>query len=281
MKWFLGLVVVLNLLAALYGSLKQHVPVDIHAQEISPAQLKTLPADWQPPEASGARVVLASAPVASAPVAASAPATGADAVAVRKIKASPAPAASAAASASKAAPAKPVASKPAAAVAPTARAAPAICYSWGGLDDKLLARVKGGLPALKLEPAQISSSAAESTRGSGRFWVHYPPLATRAETQTLSSELKGKGFDNYVVQNDSESKGGLSLGLFGREDGARALADRVKAAGFDKVQVDAKGQKAKSTTLTFSALQAGQVTALQALQKRLTPGIALRSSNCQ
>jgi hypothetical protein len=277
MKWFLGLVVVLNLLAALYGSLKQHVPVDIHAQEISPAQLKALPADWQPPEASGAsaRVVLASAPAASTPAASAPLAQGVEAAPVHKIKSASAPVASSA----------PVAARTAAKTAPVvahgAKPTPAICYNWGALDEKLLARVKGGLDTLKLDAAQMSSSAADTVRGSGRFWVHYPPLATRAETQTLSSELKGKGFDNYIVQNDADSKGGLSLGLFGREDGARALATRVKAAGFDKVEVDAKGQKVKSTQLTFSALQPAQLTALQALQKRLTPGIALRSSNCQ
>src|SRR5574343_952560 len=68
MKWFIGTLLVLNLFTALYGALKQKPETDIHAQDVNAAQLKLLPADWKPPQAS--------APLASAPlpdVASSAP----------------------------------------------------------------------------------------------------------------------------------------------------------------------------------------------------------------
>lgn len=61
MKWFLALVVVLNLLVAMYGSFKQRPPVDVRAQEVSPELVKLLPVNWKPNAAS--------APVASAPAA--------------------------------------------------------------------------------------------------------------------------------------------------------------------------------------------------------------------
>ena len=60
MKWFLALVVVLNLLVAMYGSFKQRPPVDVRAQEVSPSW-SLLPVNWKPNAAS--------APVASAPAA--------------------------------------------------------------------------------------------------------------------------------------------------------------------------------------------------------------------
>ena len=52
MKWFIGTLLVLNLFTALYGALKQKPETDIHAQDVNAAQLKLLPADWKPPQAS-------------------------------------------------------------------------------------------------------------------------------------------------------------------------------------------------------------------------------------
>ncbi|MFD2450314.1 SPOR domain-containing protein [Vogesella fluminis] len=105
----------------------------------------------------------------------------------------------------------------------------------GALDAKQLARVQGGLPALKLATAP-QSSVKEEARGSGRVWVFYPPLATKAETQTLVAELKGKGFDSYIVKTEGEFSGHLSLGLFSKEAAAQALVARLKAAGYDKAR---------------------------------------------
>ncbi|XLM21083.1 SPOR domain-containing protein, partial [Chromobacterium piscinae] len=139
----------------------------------------------------------------------------------------------------------------------------------------LLSRVKGGVPQLKLKPGQMQEDSKEESKGSGRFWVYYPPLATQAETKTLSAELKDKGFANYIVTSD-EFKGNLSLGLFSKEDAAKTLAARLKAAGYDKAMVKSKEQPAKMTTLTFKELDAAQAEQLKALQKSLTPGIALK-----
>ncbi|ERE17848.1 SPOR domain-containing protein, partial [Pseudogulbenkiania ferrooxidans] len=149
------------------------------------------------------------------------------------------------------------------------------CYRWAGLNDSLLARVKGGVPQLKLNAGQLQEDSKEESKGSGRFWVYYPPLATQSETKTLSAEMRDKGFDNYIVSND-EFKGNLSLGLFGKEDAAKTLVARLKAAGYDKAVVKSKDQPAKITALTFKDLDAAQAERLKALQKRLTPGIALK-----
>lgn len=269
MKWFLALVVVLNLLVAMYGSFKQRPPADVRAQEVSPELVKLLPANWKPN---------ASAPAASAPAAeplreSSAPKADKPAAAKPKAQEASAPKTAAAkAEVAKTETAKP---EPKAETAKPAEAA-AACLQWGPLDDKLLARVKGGVPQLKLKAGQLSEASKEETAGGGRFWVYYPPLATQAETSTLSSELKGKGFDNYIVKND-DFKGHLSLGLFGKEDAAKGLAARLKAAGYDKALVQQKGQKASKTTLSFKTLDAQQADKLKGLQKRLTPGIGLKS----
>jgi hypothetical protein len=288
MKWFIGTLVVFNLLAALYGVLKQKPEVDIHAQEVNAGQLKMLPADWKPP--------LASAPQASAPVtdiSSSMPL----AEAVR----APVPAAVAASAAAtvaipvkdnQAIASKTVAPKPESAIAKVDKLAteakPAadkqadnkttakLCYSWGGLDPKQLERVQGGVPQLKLStPPQ--ASVVDEPRGSGKTWVFYPPLTTQAETQTLVAELKAKGFDSYIVQTAGDFKGHLSLGLFTRDEGAQALVKRLKAAGYDKAKVDSRGDIVKVTTLTFRQLDEATADKLKALQKRLLPGIPVHT----
>lgn len=284
MKWFIGTLLVLNLFTALYGALKQKPETDIHAQDVNAAQLKLLPADWKPPQAS--------APLASAPlpdVASSAPQAQAPQVA-SATAAVPPPAKEQKAPAKAADPVK-VDVKPASAVlaktAPesklpeakpvdTKAAAANLCYSWGGLDPKQLERVQGGVPLLKLAtPPQ--ASVVDEKRGSGKAWVFYPPLATQAETQTLVAELKGKGFDSYIVQTAGEYKGYLSMGLFSREEGAQALVKRLKAAGYDKAKVDSRGDVVKVTTLTFRQLDDATAEKLKALQKRLLPGKPLAS----
>lgn len=284
MKWFIGTLLVLNLLTALYGALKQKPETDIHAQDVNAAQLKLLPADWQPPQAS--------APLASAPqpeAASSAPQAQAPQVA-SATAAVPAPAKEEKAPAKAADPVK-VEVKPASAVlakpAPESKLAAAkpveskavaanLCYSWGGLDPKQLERVQGGVPLLKLQTAP-QASVVDEQRGSGKAWVFYPPLATQAETQTLVAELKGKGFDSYIVQTAGEYKGYLSMGLFSREEGAQALVKRLKAAGYDKAKVDSRGDVVKVTTLTFRQLDDATAEKLKALQKRLLPGKPLAS----
>lgn len=285
MKWFIGTLVVVNLLAALYGALKQKPEVDIHAQEVNAAQLKMLPANWKPP--------VASAPEASAPVtdiASSMPQAEAMAVVPTVPTVSSATTTVATPKEAKAATvtAKPEAKLPEAKaddkavkqadikVAEAKPVAATLCYSWGGLDPQQLARVQGGVPLLKLSsPPQ--ASVVDQRRGSGKAWVFYPPLATQAETQTLVAELKAKGFDSYIVQTAGEFKGYLSLGLFGREEGAQALVKRLKAAGYDKTKVDSRAEVVKVTTLSFRQLDEATAGKLKALQKRLLPGKPLQA----
>jgi len=273
MKWFLVIVVVLNVLVGLYGVLKQKPVADIGAQDINAAQLTILPTGWRPasaplaqPEASAVTALTDNLDASVATPAAALPATLASQPAAQK-------------PAMQKPVAQPKADTPTVAKAeltPVAKPAAGQCLAWGALDDKQLARVQGGLPALKLATAP-QSSVKEAMRGSGRVWVFYPPLATKAETQTLVAELKGKGFDSYIVKTEGEFSGHLSLGLFSKEAAAQALVARLKAAGYDKARVDARSERSQLTTLSFRALDAAQADKLRGLQQRLLPGIPLRA----
>jgi hypothetical protein len=157
------------------------------------------------------------------------------------------------------------------------------CMQWGGLNDTLLARVQAGLHEVKLGPGQFSTatvlSSVSGSSGNLRYWVYYPEQASGAVAQSFSDELKAKGFDNYVVQNEGQFHGTLSLGLYSSEVSAKAMIEHLKAAGFDKAEVFARGPKG-ATMLNFKSLSPAQVKSLTALQKRLTPGISLKDAAC-
>jgi hypothetical protein len=269
MKWFLALVVGLNILVAVYGVERQHAPGDVHAQEVNPGQLKLLPADWQPsapvPDANGLLMPTASAP---------APALPASAPAVRQPASAPTVPAKLPRHVKKS-----VASSAQASL-PEPRLS---CVQWGGLGNNALAHVRAGLSELKLGPDQLAQRSValspNAIQNNLRYWVYYPQAAKGAANPALSDGLKSKGFDNYLVQNDGQFHGALSLGLYSSQVSANALVARLKAAGYDKAAIDPRGAK-ENTLLVFKALSAHQAQALAALQQRLTPGIALKAVSC-
>jgi len=293
MKWFFAIVLVLNLLVFGYGNLKARVPVDLHAQEVNAKQIKLLPANWTPPVAASAALAEASAPASSTALPA-----GLDAATVAAAKpAAPAPVTAnpkpsdAKPTETKVADSKPPAAHPkvetkpiapqptAAAPAPAPVKVATQCYNWGALNETLYARVKGGLPGLKLSAAQWRVESQQAPSKNSKYWVFYPAPATAAEAHTLATELKGKGFDNYPV-NDGEFKGTLSLGLFANESGANTLQAKLKAAGFADAKVQPRGKGATQTVLHFKDLDSTQSERLVALQRRLTPGIAVQGGAC-
>lgn len=283
MKWFLTLAVILNLLAGAYGVLRQRAPVNIHAQEVNPGQLKTLPADWLQPGVTSDASAPASANaedtrVEGSKLSASAP------LSTHKVAAS--------AVASTAAKPQALVPKPVAGAHPKLATAssplpspPAMvsCMQWDGLNAGLLARVRAGLAGLKLSKGQMSSQSSSSpaVNTNVRYWVYYPEQANGAVTDAMAKELKAKGFDNYVVQNDGEFKGAISLGLFAKQDTAGELVARLKSAGYVQAKIDARGAKIQLTVLRFRSLTASQAAALTSLQHRLAPSLGLTREQCR
>lgn len=273
MKWFFGVVVLLNLLVALWGNLKTHPAADIHAQEVSPHAIRLLPANWGEntlnPGADIRAAAMASAPLSkpkTLPDPAQAMTAKPEASASVSVKTAPK-------SEGKAAAAKPEPAKAesAKASAEAQVASTNVCYDWGELDSRILTRIRPELAALKIT---ASEQVGKPGRGS-KFWVYYP-----AQQKAKAAELKSKGFDSYQVQNEGEFKGTLSLGLFAKEDGAKELLTKLKGAGFADALIVQRGGT-QHATLSFKGLTAQQNSALLKLQKRMAPGVALKSMSCR
>ena len=157
---------------------------------------------------------------------------------------------------------------------------PALCFQWGKLNDKLLTRVKGGLPSLRLTSAQLSEDTAEE-KPRKQYVVYYPALATDADTNQMALDLATAGFPSNVMTG--QGRGNLSLGIFSEENNAKRLERRVRAAGFDRVKLDERNddsEKNSATQLTFNRLTDEQAQKLKALQQRLTPGIRVKEVPC-
>jgi len=280
MKWFFGVVVLLNLFAALWGSLKTRPQMDIHAQEVSPRSIRLLPADWGEgtlaPRSDAASAALNVKPepgptklVANLDPASSSALLNKPAAAAAPLKAEPKTEPAAATGKPDAAPAE---AKPAA-KAEAKLAQQDTCVNWGELDAKTLGRVKPELTVLKLKATEHARQV-----GGGKSWVYVPAKPDAAEMHKLSADLKAKGFANYAVQNEGEFQGALSLGLFAKEDGAHALFEKLKSASFGEARISKRGSAL--TSLSFSGLTAQQAEALTTLQRRMTPSIALKTISC-
>jgi hypothetical protein len=129
----------------------------------------------------------------------------------------------------------PVAQKVAA--APPAAAQPAAapkCMEWGSFTLADAPRAEKALAPLALG-ARLAQRHTEELAG---WWVFIPPQASRQAAQKKAAELKALGVDDYfIVQEDSEHRWALSLGVFRSEEAARARLGTLRTQGVRSAQV--------------------------------------------
>src|SRR5688572_4312654 len=90
--------------------------------------------------------------------------------------------------------------------------------------ENFIGEVSGlGIPGeLDMRQEQISST----------WWVHLPPFKSQLEAQEVINELIAKGIDNFYMRT-GELAGGISLGVFSREDSATAAQAELLARGYE------------------------------------------------
>ncbi len=71
-----------------------------------------------------------------------------------------------------------------------------------------------------------------------RWWVYIPPLATRQAAAQQEAELKKQGVeDSSVINDDSNFRYAISLGVFRSEDAANSRAEVLRKRGVRSVAV--------------------------------------------
>jgi len=108
--------------------------------------------------------------------------------------------------------------------------APAVdaCMEWAPFSQEELARARDALAPLafgdRLSTAPVNTVA--------NWWVYVPPLPDRAAADREVARLAAAGvLDTYVVQDASDMRFAVSLGIFRSEESAVRFLERLKARG--------------------------------------------------
>jgi hypothetical protein len=71
-----------------------------------------------------------------------------------------------------------------------------------------------------------------------RWWVHVPPLPTRAAATQLAAELRKQGIeDSSLINDDPQWRNAISLGVFRSEEAANKRADDLRRRGVRGIDV--------------------------------------------
>jgi hypothetical protein len=98
-----------------------------------------------------------------------------------------------------------------------------------------------------LEPLELGTRLAQrrSEEAAG-WWVFIPPQGSRQGALKKATELKALGVvDYFIVQDDSEHRWAVSLGVFRSEEAAQARLAALRSQGVRSAQVGPRGTVAK------------------------------------
>lgn len=84
-----------------------------------------------------------------------------------------------------------------------------------------------------LSAAGIATVPRDTAARSGRGWkVHVPSFASREEAKAMGERIKAAGISDWYVMNDGTDANSIALGRYGSEEAARRREAELKAKGF-------------------------------------------------
>jgi cell division septation protein DedD len=179
-----------------------------------------------------------------------------------------------------AAPAKtaapPASSVPAKTAGPAASPAPAACLEWGLLAGPDVARADGAIARLDLPQVLVQRVVADV----GGYWVYIPPVKSKAEVDKKIRELKALGVtDFFAVQDQSQWRNAISLGIFKSEDAARNFLARMRGKGVRSAVVERRENFLKQIVYFVREPREATVAKLTELQREF-PGTEIKAVAC-
>ena len=128
-------------------------------------------------------------------------------------------------------PAAPVVQKPA--PPPPPAPPPIACLEWGSFTAADAERVEKALEPLALG-ARLTQRRSEDTTS---WWVFIPPQSSRQGALKKTAELKALGVKDYfIVQDDSDHRWAVSLGVFRSAEAAQARLAALRGQGVRSAQ---------------------------------------------
>ncbi len=148
----------------------------------------------------------------------------------------------------------------------------AVCVEWGGFSAEDAARAAATLETLGLGDRLSRRDAAPT------FWVHIPPLKSRADAEKKAAELRALGVgDFYIVQDAGPLQNAISLGVFKTEEAANNHLAQLRPKGIRSAIVAPFGAAAT----TFVIREPGDATTLKLAELKADfPGATLKAVGC-
>lgn len=150
---------------------------------------------------------------------------------------------------------------------------PVFCSRIGPFDDQGAASVVSKY--LSGRGGRVES-AEESLNVHVGYWVMISPQADRAAANAVATELKKKGIKDFWVMSKGQYRNGISLGVFSQQDNARAFAKRVAGKGFKVSTVD----KHKKRTVVWLAYRGETFVPPKEIRARAPDGVKVEDRDC-
>lgn len=160
--------------------------------------------------------------------------------------------------------------------APRVSFAPAACLEWGVFAGPAVTRAEAALAQLPLGSSQVDRQVTDA----GGYWVHMPPLKTKAEADKKVAELKALGVTEFfVVQDVGQWRNAISLGIFKSEEAAQAFLSDLKERGVRSAIAARRENFLKQVAFYVREPSEAAVAWVTALQREF-PGSEIKAGPC-
>lgn len=150
------------------------------------------------------------------------------------------------------------------------------CLEWGVMSGADVARADAALAGLELPAGSVRRIAADATG----YWVHIPPVKSKAELDKKLGELKAFGVTDYsAVQDANLGRNAISLGVFSTEDAAQSRLAALKEMGVRSAVMDARQGIIRQVRFFVREPGTDVVAKLTELQQGF-PGSQIKAGRC-
>jgi hypothetical protein len=153
---------------------------------------------------------------------------------------------------------------------------PSACLEWGVMAGAEIARAEAALARLELPTGSMHRVLADATG----YWVHIPPLKSKAELDRRMGELRSFGITDFsAVQDASLGRNAISLGIFSTEDAAQGRLAMLKEKGVRSAVMEARQGIIKQARFLVRDPGKDVVARFAELQREF-PGSQIRAGPC-
>ena len=158
----------------------------------------------------------------------------------------------------------------------SAAAIPTACLEWGVFAGPAVTKAEAALARLELPAGQVERLVADA----GGYWVHVPPLKTKAEVDRKARELRDLGVTEFlVVQDAGQWRNAISLGIFRTDEAAQTFLAKLKQQGVRSAIAARRENFLKQVAFHVREPDEATVARVTALQQEF-PGSEVKAGPC-